>query len=130
MAAGIGALVLFLFVVSAYFLNPATSIALALGAGLLAVAAGVWSWGARLAWRHASFAGGLCCAAIATGSRIQDEPWSDGGPGYMQEIDRAMGPLNNLVWELAARGGLAILVLAALLFALTYWLLGPSRRKA
>ena len=48
----------------------------------------------------------------------------------MQEIDRAMGPLNDFVWALAARGGLAFLILAAFLFALTYWLLGPPRRKA
>ena len=128
LAAGTGGLLLLSFVVSAYFFNPATGLAVALGAGILVVAIAVWSWGARSAWRRASLAGVLSSGAVAAGSRVQDEPWS-GGPGYMQEIDRAIGPLNDFLWALAARGAISILVLAAVLFALTYWLLGPPRRK-
>ena len=116
-------------VVSAYFLEPAVSLALAVGVGILVVAIAVWAWGARSAWRRASFVGGLFTGAIAAGSRVQDEPWS-GGPGYMHDIDRAIGPLDNFLWALTARGGLAVLVVAGLLFALTYWLLGRPQRKA
>lgn len=130
LAAGTTGLVLLSFVVFAYFLNPRIGLALALGAGVLVLAVAQWSWGARSAWRRASLAGGLFSGAIAAGSRVQDEPWP-GGLGYMREIDRAIGgSLNEFLWALAARGALATLVVAGLLFALTYWLLGPPRRKA
>jgi len=76
--------------------------------------------------RRASLVGGLSSEGRFA---CKDEPWS-GGPGYMQEIDRAVGPLNDFLWALAARGAISILLLAAVLFALTYWLLGPPRRKA
>jgi len=131
LAAGTGGLVLLSFVVSACFFEPAMSLGLALGAGILVVAVARWSWSdARSAWRRASFVGGLATGAIAAGSRVQDEP-GYGAPGYMQEIERAIGPFNDVLWALAATGGLAALVLAGLLFALTYWLLGPPpQRKA
>ena len=117
------------FIVSAYLVQPATSLAVALGIGILVFAVAVWSSGARLTWRRrGSLAGSLFSGAIAAGSCLQDEPWS-AGPGYMQEIDRAIGPMDNFLWALAARGGLAILVLVTFLFVLTFWLLGPPRRK-
>jgi hypothetical protein len=46
------------------------------------------------------------------------------------DLDRAIGSLNHFVWELAARLGLIAFVLAAVLFAISYWLLGPPHRKA
>ena len=129
LAAGTAGLVLLSFVVFAYFLAAAVSLALALATGILVVAVAEWSWGARSTWRRASLAGGFSSWAIVVGSRVQDEPWS-GGPGYMQEIDRAIGPLDEFLWALAARGALATLVVAGLLFALTCWLRGPPTRKA
>jgi hypothetical protein len=48
----------------------------------------------------------------------------------MEDLDRAMGPLTPFVWALAARLGLIALILAAVLLALGYWLLGPPHRKA
>jgi hypothetical protein len=84
---------------------------------------------ARLVCRSACFIAGFSSAAVTAGSRVQQEPWS-GGRGYMDDIDRAIGPLDNFLWALAARGALTVAVIAVLLFALTYWLFGPPRHKA
>jgi hypothetical protein len=83
----------------------------------------------RSGWGRGCLVNGLLSAAVAAGFGTQDEFWS-GRSGYMEDLDQAIGPLNHFVWALAARVGLIALMLAAVLFALSYWLLGPPHRKA
>ena len=126
LAAGTAGLVLLSFIIFAYFLAAAVSLALALASGILVVAVAVWSWGARSTWQRASLAGGLSSGAVAVGSRVQDEPWS-GGPGYMREIDRAIGPLDEFL--LGARGA-GRACYADKSPGCSLRLLGPPRRQA
>lgn len=77
---------------------------------------------------------GACClidALLSTGValRAQDEFWS-GRSQYAEDLDRAIGPLTSYAGAFVARVGLITLILAAVLFALGYWLLGPPHRKA
>ena len=83
----------------------------------------------RAAWGGGCLVNGFLSTAVAVSFRVQDEPWSGRMP-YQDDLDRAIGPLTHFVWALAARIGLAAFVLAAILFALSYWLLGPPHRKA
>jgi hypothetical protein len=99
------------------------------GAGLIAYWAAGQAASLHSAWGRGCLANGVLSAAVAVGSGIQDDLWA-GRSQYMDEIDRAIGPLTNFIWELAARIGLVALILAAILFALSYWLLGPPHHKA
>jgi hypothetical protein len=99
------------------------------GAGLLAVWVARRTASVRAAWGDGCFVNGLLSTAVALSFRVQDEPWS-GRLQYPDDLDRAIGSLTHFVWALAARVGLATLVLAAVLFALSYWLLGPPHGKA
>jgi hypothetical protein len=100
------------------------------GAGLLALWVGRRAASSvKTAWGGGCFANGLLSSAVAVGFGVQDELWSGRSP-YPVDLDRAIGSLNHFVWELAARLGLIAFVLAAVLFAISYWLLGPPHRKA
>jgi hypothetical protein len=81
----------------------------------------------RSAWGRGCLVNGLLSVAVGIGFRLQDEPWSDGSQ-YMKDLDRAIGPLTHFAWALAAWAGLAALMLAAVLLALSWWLLGPPHR--
>lgn len=83
----------------------------------------------RNAWGAACFINGLLSTALAVGYRVQDDFWAGRSP-FAEDLDRAIGPLTNFVWAFAARIGLVALILGAVLFALSYWLLGPPHRKA
>ena len=83
----------------------------------------------RSTWGAGCFINGLLSTTVAIGFHVQDNLWT-GRSGYTEDLDRAIGPLTHFVWALAARVGLVALVLAAVLFALSYWLLGPPHRKA
>jgi hypothetical protein len=105
-----------------------------LGLGLISAAfLAVWlarrASSARSAWRTGCFANSLVSLGVAAGFRVQDELWSGRSP-YVEDIDRAIGPLNHLLWALAARAGLVALAVAAVLFAISCWLLRPPHRKA
>jgi hypothetical protein len=100
-----------------------------LGAGLLAFWVARRANSARSAWGGGCLANGLLSMGVALGLRVQDDLWADRS-SYMEDLDRAMGPLTPFVWALAARLGLIALILATVLFALSYWLLGPPHRKA
>jgi hypothetical protein len=99
-----------------------------LGAGLIAFWVTRWANSARAAWGTGCFANGLLSSGVALSLRVQDDPWA-GRSSYMDDIDRAIGPLTPFVWALAARLGLIALILAAVLFVLSCWLLGPPHRK-
>jgi hypothetical protein len=100
-----------------------------LGAGLLAFWAARQANSARSAWGGGFLVNGLLSMGVALSHRVQGDLWA-GRSSYMEDIDRAMGPLTHFVWALAARLGLIALILAAALFALSFWLLGPPHRKA
>jgi len=72
---------------------------------------------------------GLLSTAVAVSFHVQDDLWA-GRSQYAEDLDRAIGPLTGFVWVLVARIGLIASVMAAILFALSYWLLGPPHRKA
>lgn len=72
---------------------------------------------------------GLLSAALGIGFETQSEPWPGGAP-YPDELSRAIGPLTHLLWQWAAQLGAVVLVLAAILFAVAYWLLRPPQRNA
>ncbi len=99
------------------------------GAGLIALWLERRAASVRSAWGHGCLFNGLLSAAVAVSLQVQDEPWL-GGSSFAQDLDRAIGPLTHFVWALAARAGLVALILAAVLVALSYWLLGPPHRKA
>lgn len=98
-----------------------------MGVGLLVVWLTRHAASVRSAWGRGCFINGVL--TIALGLRVQDDLWS-GRSSYMEELDRAIGPLTHFVWALAARLGLIAFMLAAALFAISYWLLGPPHRKA
>ena len=108
--------------------------AVRLGSAL--VAAGVFSvWvarrtgSARAAWGTGCFANGVLSIGVAVGLQAQNGGLS-GRSVYMDDIGRAIGPLTHLVWAFAARLGVIALLLATVLFVLSYWFLGPPHRKA
>jgi len=84
---------------------------------------------ARSVWARGCPVNGMLSAVVGIGLQVQDAPWS-GRPGYSDDLDRAIGPLTNLLWEFAARIGIVALVLAAILLAISYWLFRPPRREA
>jgi hypothetical protein len=104
-------------------------VAAAAEAGLIAVWMARSAASVRSGWGRGCLVNGLLSTAVAAGFGTQDEFWS-GRSGYMEDLDRAMGPLTDFVWALAARVGLIALMLAAVLFALSCLLLGPPHRKA
>jgi len=104
-------------------------VAAAAGAGLIAAWLARSAASIRSSWGRGCLVNGLLSAAVAAGFGTQDEFWS-GRSGYMEDLDRAIGPLTDFVWALAARVGLIALMLAAVLFALSCLLLGPPHRKA
>jgi len=97
------------------------------GAVLLAMWLAARSVSARSAWGRGCLVDGLLSVAVGVGFRLQEEPWSNGSQ-YMRDLDRAIGPLTPFVWALAAWAGLAALMLATVLLALSWWLLGPPHR--
>jgi hypothetical protein len=99
------------------------------GAGLSATWLVRSAASARSGWGRGCLMNGLLSAAVAIGFRAQDDLWA-GRSQYAEDLDRAIGPLNHFVWALAARVGLIALILAAVLLALSYLLLGPPHRKA
>lgn len=74
--------------------------------------------------RHRTF------ALVATGTFIVLLLAVPGRPGYPDDLDKAIGPLTNFLWAFAARIGIVAFVLAAILFAISYWLFRPPRREA
>ena len=84
---------------------------------------------ARSAWARGCLLSGMLSAVVGISLQVQDQPWS-GRPVYPDDLDKAIGPLTNLLWAFAARIGIAAFVLAALLFAVSYWLFRPPRREA
>ncbi|MGC2413190.1 MAG: hypothetical protein WA459_10910 [Stellaceae bacterium] len=107
----------------------AGSVAALVGAGLFAAWLTRRQASARSGWGRGCLVNGLLSAAVAIGFRAQDDLWA-GRPQYTEDLDRAIGPLTHFVWALAARIGLIALILATVLFALSFWLLGPPHRKA
>ncbi len=103
--------------------------AAALGAGLLVVWMVRRKTPPRSVWGAGCFINGLLSTAVAVSFHVQDDLWA-GRSRYAENLDRAIGPLTGFVWALAARIGLIALIIAIILFALSYWLLGPPRRKA
>ncbi len=123
------ALILLLLTPAAVPVGAASFILALVSAGLLAVWVTSRAKSARSAWGGGFLVNGLLSMGVAFGLRVQDDLWA-GRSSYMEDIDRAMGPLTHFVWALAARLGLIALILAAVLFALSCWLLGPPHRKA
>ncbi len=99
------------------------------GTGLIALWLERRAASVRSAWGRGCLANGLLSAAVAVSFDVQDEPWL-GGSSFADDLDRAIGPLTHFVWALAARAGLAALILATVLVALSYRLLGLPGRKA
>ena len=83
----------------------------------------------RSAWGIGCFIDGLLSAAAAIDFRVQDDLWL-GRSHYAENVEHAIGPLAHFGWALAGRLGVVALVLAAVLLALSFWLLGPPHRKA
>jgi hypothetical protein len=115
---------------SALFLVPAGLAALALlGGAVLAVWLAARANSARSAWGSGCLINGLLSMGVAVGFRAQDD-FASGRAAYSDDLDRAIGPLGHFVWALAGRAGLIAALLAAALFALSLWLLGPPHRRA
>jgi hypothetical protein len=83
----------------------------------------------RSAWARGCLVSGMLSAVVGVSLQVQDQPWS-GRPVYPDDLDKAIGPLTNLLWAFAARIGIVAFVLAAILFAISYWLFRPPRREA
>ena len=98
---------------------------------LVGALAGIWlaarARSAKSVWARGCLVNGMLSAAVGLGLQVQDQPWS-GRPGYPDELDKAIGPLTNLLWAFAERIGIVAFVLAAILFAISYWLFRPPRR--
>jgi hypothetical protein len=127
---GVAFVLLWLLLVPGDFASAIGMVAIAmLGGGL--VAAWVMRRGSspRSAWGAGCFINGLLSTTVAVGSRVQDDLWA-GRSQYSEDLDRAIGPLTHFVWVLTARIGIIALMLAVVLFTLSYWLLGPPHRKA
>jgi hypothetical protein len=130
-AAGVTAFILlFLLLIPGNFAPGVGIFAIAiLGAVLL----GIWlvrrSTSPKSAWGAGCFVNGLLSTAVAVGARVQDDFW-EGRSQYAGNLDRAIGPLTHFVWVWAARISLIALILAMGLFAISYWLMSPSHRKA
>lgn len=122
------ALIVFLGAAAGLPVTAALFMAALAGAGLIAVWLARSAASVRSGWGRGCAVNGFLSAAVAVSVRVQDEPWP--GFTYPDDVDRAIGSLNHFAWALAARIGLVALILAAVLFALSYWLLGPPRRKA
>ena len=121
----------------ALLLLAMTGVPIAVGSslGALAAAVSVAVWLAtsgvtvKSVWGCGCLVNGMLSAIAAVGVRVEDAR----GPGefvYLDDLDRAIGPLNHFVWEFLARAGLVFFVLATVLVALSYGLLGPPHRKA
>jgi len=123
------ALIVLLVAAAGLPITAGLSVAALAGAGLIAAWLARSAASVRSGWGRGCLVNGLLSAAVAAGFGTQDEFWS-GRSGYMEDLDRAMGPLTDFVWALAARVGLIALMLAAVLFALSCLLLGPPHRKA
>jgi cbb3-type cytochrome oxidase subunit 3 len=82
---------------------------------------------AKSLWARGCLVNGMLSAVVGISFQLQDAPWS-GQPGYADDIDKAIGPMTGLLWAFAARIGVVALVLAAILFATSYWLFRPPRR--
>jgi len=98
-------------------------------AGLLAIWIATRATSVRAAWGRGCFVNGLLSLAVGIGFWIQEEPGS-GRPGYSDDLERAIGPLVDFIWPLVAWAGFAALILAGILLALSWWLLGPPHRHA
>ncbi len=103
-----------------------------LGALAAAVSIAIWLAASgvtvKSVWGRGCLVNGVLSAIAAVGVRVEDGR----GPGefvYPNDLDRVIGPLNHLVWAFLARAGLVFFVLAAVLIAISYWLLGPPHRK-
>ena len=106
----------------------ATVVAALLSAGLLAAWLAKQKSSARSAWARGCLANGLLSAVVAFSFRTQDDLWV-GRSQYTENLDRAIGPLTHFIMGLAARVGLVALILAAILFVLSYWLVRPPHHK-
>lgn len=80
-------------------------------------------------WARGCLVNGMLSAVVGVSFQVQDEPWS-GRPGYPDDLERAIGSLTNYLWAFATRIGLIAFALAAILFAISYWLFRPPRREA
>lgn len=123
------ALSVLLVAAAGLLVNVATVVAALAGVGLLA---GWLAWrkaSLRSAWARGCLANGLLSAVVAFSFRAQDDLWV-GRSRYYEDLDRAIGPVADFVWALAARTGLIALILAAILFVLSYWLFRPPHRDA
>lgn len=74
-------------------------------------------------------AAGFLSAVLGFSLEMQIEP-KPGSPPYPDDLSRAIGPLTDLLWRWATQVGMVALVLAVVLFAISYWLLRPPRRNA
>lgn len=126
-----GALVVLLLAVFAVSAKPPIRTASLLA--LVGALVGIWlAARARLAksvWARGCLVNGVLSAVVGVGLQAQDQPWF-GRPVYPDDLDKAIGPLTNLLWAFAARIGIVAFVLAAILFAISYWLFRPPRREA
>ena len=100
-----------------------------LGASFVATWVIRWAKSRRSAWGICCIANGMLSAAVAARFSVMNETWSDRS-SYMEDLDRAIGPLTHFVWVLAAQIGVVALILAAILFALSCWFFGSPHRKA
>jgi hypothetical protein len=98
-------------------------------AGLVAIWIATRAASVRAAWGRGCFVNGLLSMGVGIGFWIQEEPGS-GRPGYSDDLERAIRPLVDFIWSLVAWAGLAALILAAILLALSWWLLDPPHRRA
>jgi hypothetical protein len=102
--AGCGGSVLLLSLAGgASFLDTTVGLAVPFIAALVFGSVAARAASARSAWRRSCLVNGLLSGTVGVSFRTQDEPWS-GGAGYMQDLDRAIGPLDHVFWALAARG--------------------------
>ena len=122
-------LLLAVVAVSANGSTAPVSLTLALLGSLVGIWFALRVGSAKSAWARGCLVNGMLSAVVGVTLQVQDAPWS-GRPGYPDDLERAIGPLTNFLWVFAARIGIVAFVLAAIFFAISYWLFRPPRREA
>ena len=87
------------------------------------------AWARLNPYGHADAWSTTLSAAVGVSIQVRDQAWS-GRQAYPDELDKAIGPLTDLLWGFAAWIGFAAFLLAAILFAISYWLFRPPQREA
>lgn len=107
-------LLLAVFAASAKAPVGAASSALVLLGALTGMLLTARAGSAKSVWARGCLVNGMLSAVVGVILQVQDRPWS-GRPGCPDDLDKAIGPLTDLLWALAARIGVAAFVLAAII---------------